>query len=120
MQTSYDPPSDYCLLCCNSGFIHDPGCQNDPAPMRADDIHDLCPGGPIPEGATCAVCNMSWQTYHRLLAMWALGAHECRPKQPCVWPDEQTDETGCGGNFMETAPSQWRYCPFCGNPMAGG
>jgi len=45
-----------------------------------------------------------------------------REKQPssqdvCVWPDEQTDETGCGGNFMDTAPVEWKFCPFCGKPL---
>jgi len=75
---SFGPPADYCLLCCESGYAHLPGCGNDLASRtpttwtdeRATyDIHGLCPGGPIPEGGTCDQCNMSWQTLRRLVGL---------------------------------------------------
>lgn len=40
----------------------------------------------------------------------------------CRWPDDRDRdmETGCGGDIDDTAPIEWRFCPFCGKRLVGG
>lgn len=62
------------------------------------DIHGLCPGHPIREGATCGHCNMSWQTLRRLCAIAAgepldPNGEGLDPVGPCLatTPEPRTD-----------------------------